>query len=144
MTALMLATERGHRECMELLITKGANVNEKDNTGDTALMTASAKGDRECMALLIENGADTTLTDDNEATAMDMATNEETREILRRAPQIRQDFLERQREEAGPARAAEAGNLVAVQHRVRELEARVSELEAELAAARRAPDPCMY
>ena len=91
---------------------------------------------------------------------MDLAPNEETREILRRAPQIRQDFLERQRGEAGPANvlaniaAAEPANVVtaigamaeavattalaAVQPRVRELEARVSALEAELTEERSA------
>ena len=93
-------------------------------------------------------------------TAMDLAPNEETREILRRAPQIRQDFLERQRGEAGPPNvlaniaAAEPANVVtaigamaeavattalaAVQPRVRELEARVSALEAELTEERSA------
>jgi ankyrin repeat protein len=40
-TALMLASENGHKEIVELLINKNANVNYAKNNGNTALMLAS-------------------------------------------------------------------------------------------------------
>ena len=48
-TALMLASNNGHKEIVELLIEKGAEVDRGDEDGWTALMIASNKrtqGDR--------------------------------------------------------------------------------------------------
>jgi len=39
-----VALEEGHKEVVELLIEKGADVNVKDKDGRTALMIASEKG----------------------------------------------------------------------------------------------------
>ena len=43
---------------MELLITKGANVNAKDEDNYTALILASKKGHKDVAELLIAKGAD--------------------------------------------------------------------------------------
>ena len=147
-TALMLASKEGHRMCIELLITKGASLDEKDDGGNTALMWATWQNKRECMECirhLIQNGADTTAMNSNGKTAMDLVgmlaededlsdspVLQETREILRRAPQIRRYFLDAQRRQAGTSSGAAVESLVAP------LEARLRALEAELAEERRA------
>ena len=93
---------------MELLISKGARINEKNFGGWTALMFASYRGHPECMELLIQKGAKATVMDNVENTAMTIAKNEETREILVKAPKIRRAFLKKQKGEAGPVNAAVA------------------------------------
>lgn len=48
----------GHRELVELLITKGADVNVKGERGWSSLHVAAVTGDRDIVELLIEKGAD--------------------------------------------------------------------------------------
>ena len=57
--ALHLAARGGHKEIVELLLSKGANVNEKvDNSeGATALHYAAHEGHKEIVELLISKGA---------------------------------------------------------------------------------------
>ena len=43
-TALMKASEKGHKEVVEFLVFNGADVNAWDISGDTALMVASTWG----------------------------------------------------------------------------------------------------
>jgi ankyrin repeat protein len=56
-TALMIASENGHKEVVELLLNKGANINYKNDDGYTALMLASAKGHKNIVELLLNKGA---------------------------------------------------------------------------------------
>jgi ankyrin repeat protein len=56
-TALMFASERGHKEVVKLLIEKGAGVNVKDKYGWTALKYASENGHQEIVELLKSYGA---------------------------------------------------------------------------------------
>ncbi len=55
-TAIIEAVEKS-KGSVPLLIEKGANVNVKDNSGNTPLILAVAKKDRETIKLLIEKGA---------------------------------------------------------------------------------------
>lgn len=57
-TPLMFACEKGCVKIVELLINKGANVNDITENGNTALMIASAHGYEKIVSLLIRNGAD--------------------------------------------------------------------------------------
>lgn len=58
-TALMFAAQYGHLDVVELLIAKGANVNQKDTFYSvTPLMAAMQDGHVAVMKLLIEKGAD--------------------------------------------------------------------------------------
>jgi ankyrin repeat protein len=57
-TALMLASQWGHKEVVKLLLDNGADVNAKADDGWTALMLASEKGNKEIVELLISYGAE--------------------------------------------------------------------------------------
>ncbi|MCK4319533.1 ankyrin repeat domain-containing protein [Candidatus Micrarchaeota archaeon] len=57
-TALMYAAENGDTKTAKLLIKKGADMNTKDNWGETALTRVVEKGNTETAELLIEKGAD--------------------------------------------------------------------------------------
>jgi len=57
-TPLMVASENGYTEIVQLLLEKGADVNAETNDGKTALMYAAAKGRTEIVQLLLEKGAD--------------------------------------------------------------------------------------
>lgn len=52
------------KECMQLLIEKGATVNSQDVEGKTPLHTEVRKGSLETVKLLIESGANVNLGDD--------------------------------------------------------------------------------
>jgi len=53
----MAASHEGHQQIVQALLSKGAEVNAKDNNGQTALMFASDKGHQEVKELLIKAGA---------------------------------------------------------------------------------------
>ena len=55
-TALVIAAERGHVECVELLIQSGACVSIDDTSGRTPLMAAAENGHDRCVELLIKEG----------------------------------------------------------------------------------------
>ena len=58
MTALICAANRGHTECLNLLIRYGANLNIKDFHGGTALTYAAKFGNLECLKCLVLSGTD--------------------------------------------------------------------------------------
>ena len=57
-TALMWAADMGNLECVNELVTAGADVNKMDDAKCTALTYAAKGGQGECMKILIEAGAD--------------------------------------------------------------------------------------
>ena len=58
-TPLHDAVSRGHKEVIELLIAKGADVNAKDSTfGRTLLHIAAREGHKEIVELLLAKGVD--------------------------------------------------------------------------------------
>jgi ankyrin repeat protein len=57
-TALQAASARGHREVVEILIDKGANVHIQGGPDGNALQAATKYGHQEIVRLLIEKGAD--------------------------------------------------------------------------------------
>jgi ankyrin repeat protein len=56
-TPLHRAARYGHKEVVELLITKGADVNTKDNQGLTSLWYAKERGHEQNVELLRKHGA---------------------------------------------------------------------------------------
>ena len=57
-TALILASERGETDIVEMLLKDGANVNQHNDDGETAIDVAIEKGHTEIVGLLIDNGVD--------------------------------------------------------------------------------------
>ena len=57
-TALMAASFNGHREVVQALLAKGAQVNAQDSNGVTALILASLQGHIEVVQALLDKGAD--------------------------------------------------------------------------------------
>jgi hypothetical protein len=57
-SALMMASMKGHRDVVQALLAKGAAVNAKASDGETALMDASQNGYFEIVQALLAKGAD--------------------------------------------------------------------------------------
>eukprot|EP00928_Gymnodinium_smaydae_P063308 TRINITY_DN46937_c0_g1_i1.p1 TRINITY_DN46937_c0_g1~~TRINITY_DN46937_c0_g1_i1.p1 ORF type:complete len:224 (+),score=65.01 TRINITY_DN46937_c0_g1_i1:97-768(+) len=93
--AIHLAALKGHRDIVELLIEKKAEVNAVDVSGETSLMKAAAEGHHEVVKLLLEKGADPDVEDCNGVSAIRKACSwgrvECLRELLPKvAPNARQ------------------------------------------------------
>ena len=70
-TALIWASENGHKAVCELLITRGCNLEMQNKRGDTALMKASFWGYIPVVISLIEAGCDYSLRGKEGKSAMD-------------------------------------------------------------------------
>ena len=88
-TPLMLASYKGYKEIVELLIAKGADVNARDDNGKTALLEALnpmhrelEKNDKEIAKLLIAKGADVNAKNNNGQTPLMFAANTGCKDIV--------------------------------------------------------------
>lgn len=57
-TPLHVASDYGHAEVVDYLLSKGANVNVQDKHKITPLLNACYEGHADCVKLLLEKGAD--------------------------------------------------------------------------------------
>ena len=58
-TAIYVATQENHVDCLKVLLDSGGDVNAKfDSTGGSALDIASMMARVECLEMLVNNGAD--------------------------------------------------------------------------------------
>jgi uncharacterized protein len=89
LTALMWAA--GHDQgvdaaatgrVVDLLLARGAPINDADNRGRTALMIAASLGDAATVDALLRHGADRARKDKDGKTALDLAANEAVRAKL--------------------------------------------------------------
>ncbi|MCA7010200.1 ankyrin repeat domain-containing protein [Wolbachia endosymbiont of Tribolium confusum] len=73
LTLLMIAAEYGHEKTVEVLLKKGANVNEKDYFDRTPLHLTVFSGHESVVNALIAAGADVNAVDRDEWTPLDYA-----------------------------------------------------------------------
>ena len=82
-TALMLASSRGHGECVRLLLDAGADRNLQNRFGQTALIRASCEGHVEIVRSLLDARADKNLQNILGGTALMHASGKGHIEVLR-------------------------------------------------------------
>ena len=81
-TALIYASENGHKEVVEVLLDNGADVNAYNNYGNTALMMASSKGHIKIVEMLLEKEADLDAKNNDGETALIIANENEHKEVV--------------------------------------------------------------
>ncbi|KAH8654691.1 ankyrin repeat-containing domain protein [Ilyonectria robusta] len=81
-TALQAASERGHKEVVEMLLDKGADVNIEGGAYGTALQAASARGHKEIVEMLLDKGADVNIEGGDYGTALQAASARGHKEIV--------------------------------------------------------------
>ena len=82
-TALMAAIMSGNKVIIEKLITKKADLNQKDTQGKTALIYAVFNNNTEIVQMLVKAGANKKLADKENRTALDYAKfNKNTQLII--------------------------------------------------------------
>ena len=69
---------------LRMLIEAGADLNAKDDSGETALMYAAYYDDPEAVEVLLKAGAETDIKDEDGKTAYDMIEDQSIRDIFHR------------------------------------------------------------
>jgi hypothetical protein len=85
-SALHHAVEEGHKDVVEFLLAKGADVNAKANNGTTPLHVAAVGGNKEVAELLLANRAEVNTKNDKGETPLQLAErlhHEDVAELLR-------------------------------------------------------------
>ena len=85
MTMLMLAAVRGHLPLVELLVSRGADVNKQEFSGFTALMLGCMDNNPDIVAHLLRAGARTDVRNREGNTVLELATIMQRGECERRA-----------------------------------------------------------
>ena len=67
---------------IDLLLARGAKLDDADNRGRTALMIAASLGDAPVVDILLNHGANRALKDKKGKTTLDLAANAEVRAAL--------------------------------------------------------------
>jgi len=69
----MIASENGHIDVVNRLLSLGCEVNAQNNQGMTALMFACSKGMKDVVKLLLDHGADPSICSKDEKSAIDLS-----------------------------------------------------------------------
>lgn len=80
---LHVAVHEGHRELLQFLLLRGADVNVRDRTGKTPLYAGTYWDDITMVDLLIAKGADVNVRDENDSTPLHNSVKEGYREVAR-------------------------------------------------------------
>ena len=70
MTALVYSAKKGHIDCLRVLLDAGADVNAKNEDGNTSLIYSAKKGHTDCLSALLDAGADVNAKDKNGVTSL--------------------------------------------------------------------------
>lgn len=76
-TALYLAAEKGHTDCVKLLLDQGASIDAVDKDGHTPLFAAGWHGHADCVKLLLDRGANVNTLDKNGISALWIASQQQ-------------------------------------------------------------------
>lgn len=82
--AIRFASKKGLTQPVKLLISEGANVNLKDDKGNTALMNAAENGHLEIVSELLANGANPNIINDDKYSALMLAAKNGYESIVRK------------------------------------------------------------
>ncbi|XP_023808183.1 myotrophin [Oryzias latipes] len=80
---LHVASDYGHVDVVEYLISVGADINAKDKYGFTPLISACFEGHLQCVKLLLEKGADRSIKGPNDQTAFEAADSEAIKALFK-------------------------------------------------------------
>jgi uncharacterized protein len=81
-TALHYAVGNGHKDAVELLLSKKAEVNVTDDTGATPLSWAAGAGHKDMAKLLLAGKADVNSRDNSGWTPLDIASHEAHKDLV--------------------------------------------------------------
>lgn len=82
-TAFLLASTKGHFDVMNLLLSRGANINATTKYGWTSLMLAAKRGDVACLDFLLARGVDVNHLSPDHWTALAEATSRGNTELMK-------------------------------------------------------------
>ncbi|MDR3629355.1 MAG: ankyrin repeat domain-containing protein [Desulfocapsaceae bacterium] len=82
-TALILASQNGHKYIVEMLLNRGADVNAQELGGDTALIMASRCGHKDIVEMLLDRGADVNAKANGGETALMAASHYGDKDIVK-------------------------------------------------------------
>ena len=85
-SAIIWASNEGRIKIIKLLLSKGANVNDKDSDGDSSIIEASSSGNVSVVELLLSKGANINDISNNGSTAMSLTSSVKILNILSKWP----------------------------------------------------------
>ena len=80
----MLAAHQGHIDIVRILLTHGANLEQRDADGDTALHYACFGNQPDCISLLLSKGANINSTNSTGCSSLHIAINKQLLECTKR------------------------------------------------------------
>jgi len=109
-SALNRAADEGHVESVRLLLRRGADVNDRDQSGQTPLLKASLNGHLQCVEALLQAGADPNLQTTSGFTGLMHAAYKGYAEIVRLSLEHGADLRLRDNSGKGPTEYAVGGD----------------------------------
>ena len=106
MTALMLASDSGYEEAVQVLIENGADLSAQDRFGNTALILAAVSEQYTVVEMLIDAAAQLDIESENNITALKMAQIHGAKEIAEKIERGIKNQTERAAREAAREQAA--------------------------------------
>ena len=80
--ALYAASDAGHKEIVQILVEKGANVNAREGRYGNALQVASSQGHKEAVQMLLERGANVNARGRGYGNALQVASSQGHKEVV--------------------------------------------------------------